>query len=488
MAATRCACSPRRPVVVLDGGRDAEGVQGVEQVFVVGCAGAVVAGGLPLVIVEAIRVESDRATAYQDVRGRRWSRERVGLFDLLADAFGVDGAVVEVAEGHPLVGERTVEFDEPADEVGVRLLPEGFLALAEELVEEGGDGVGKRVAVHGGRQGVPLPAAAEGEFGVVVLPAGVFEVRPDVVAEVSLDFEDESGGPLLRVRGLPREQLLGEGAHAGGGLAGPDGAEDGDPGIQAPLGEREPGGPPDLARLGGMVDFPDHERGRIVVRRRGPARQGPAAKATVPPAGAEPEAVGAGENHDSDEGHDGRHHEVPGADDRVEAGVFELYEVEKGNVTGRGEGTRCDGPRERDEREKDGDDDPPAEKAVGGFGGVGEVVHGKGGNLAGGTPEGRGVADGEAAEGEGDAGRCREVPDAQHRVGDRIFEGDEVEDRNVAGPGERAVAEREVERGECRADGDDEARWPDPRGTPRGAERGWRHHRGAAFPQGSLAP
>ena len=108
--------------------------------------------------------------------------------------------MVEVAEGHPLVGQSAVPFDQPADEVGVRLLPEGLLVLAEELVEQGGDGVGERVAVHFGRQGVPLPAAPESEFRVVVSPAGVFEDGADVVAEVTLDFEYESGGPLLRVR------------------------------------------------------------------------------------------------------------------------------------------------------------------------------------------------------------------------------------------------------------------------------------------------
>ena len=111
------------------------------------------------------------------------------------------------------------------------------------------------------------------------------------MAEVALDFEDETGGPLLRVRGLPREELLREGAHAGGGLAGPDGAEDGDPGIEAPFGDREPGGAGDLARLGGMVEFPDHESRRVVVRGRGPARQGPAPEAAVPGAGAKPETV-----------------------------------------------------------------------------------------------------------------------------------------------------------------------------------------------------
>ena len=365
----------RRPGVFFDAGRDAERGESVEQFLVVGSAEAAAGGRFPFAVRERVRVRA-KAGRRNENAGRWWRPvERAGLFDLLADALGVDGAVVEVAEGHPLVGERPVEFDEPADQVGVRLLPEGFLALAEELVEQGGDGVGERVAVHGGRQRVPLPAPAEGEFDVIVAPSGVFEVGADVVAEVALDFEDESGGPLLRVRGLPREELLGEGAHTGGGLSGPDGAEDGDPGIQAPLGKGEPGGPPDLAWLAGMVAFSDHERGRVVVRRVGPARQGSAAEAAVPAAGAEPEAIGTGDDHDAHEGHDGRHQEMPGADERVEAGVFEPDEVEDGNVAGRGEGARCDGPREREDREQEGGDQPPAEQAVGRFGCAREAVY-----------------------------------------------------------------------------------------------------------------
>ena len=60
----------------------------------------------------------------------------------------------------------------------------------------------------------------------------------------------------------------------------------------------------DLARLGGMVDFPDHgERAR---RRPGTwaSGQGAAAGAAALRAGAEPEAVRAGEDHDAAEGHD----------------------------------------------------------------------------------------------------------------------------------------------------------------------------------------
>ena len=94
-------------------------------------------------------------------------------------------------------------------------------------------------------------------------------------------------------------------------------------------------------------------------------------------------------------------------------------------------------------------DEPLVEQAVGGFGCAGKVVHDKAGDPAGRAPEGRGGADGEAA-GKGGEGRCREVPGAERRVGERIFERDEVEDRNVTRRGEGAVAAREVERTERR--------------------------------------
>ena len=180
---------------------------------------------------------------------------------------------------------------------------------------------------------------------------------------------------------------------------------------------------------------------------------------------------------------------MPGADDGVEARVFELDEVEKGHVSGPRERTRCEGPRERDEREKDGDHEPPAEQAVGCFGDGGGVVHEKVRRPAGGPPQRRGVADDDAPECERGAGRRRVVPDAEHGVGERVFEGDEVEDRNVAGCGEPAVAEREVERGESRGDGAEEVRRA---GSSRCATRAGTPVPSSApefaFPQGSIAP
>ena len=70
---------------------------------------------------------------------------------------------------------------------------------------------------------------------------------------------------------------------------------------------------------------------------------------------------------------------MPNADDEVDAGVLERDEVEDGNVAGRGEGTRCGGPREHEDGEQEGGDDPPAEQAVEHPGCAAKRVHGKGG-------------------------------------------------------------------------------------------------------------
>ena len=57
--------------------------------------------------------------------------QRLGLFDLGGEKVGADGAAVNILQGDPAAGEDPVEFDDPAHQVGIGLLPERFLALAE---------------------------------------------------------------------------------------------------------------------------------------------------------------------------------------------------------------------------------------------------------------------------------------------------------------------------------------------------------------------
>ena len=61
--------------------------------------------------------------------------------------FWVDGAFVNVKQGHVVVGDL-VKLDDELDEVGVGLLPEGFLAFTEEIVKERCDVVRERVSVE----------------------------------------------------------------------------------------------------------------------------------------------------------------------------------------------------------------------------------------------------------------------------------------------------------------------------------------------------
>ena len=75
---------------------------------------------------------------------------RVGLclVNLLGKQRLVDGAVVHVLQRHPSAGQHSVQLDDPADEVRVGLLPKGFFALAEQLIQEGRHRVGERVRIE----------------------------------------------------------------------------------------------------------------------------------------------------------------------------------------------------------------------------------------------------------------------------------------------------------------------------------------------------
>ena len=228
--------------------------------------------------------------------------ESVRCVDLLLESLGVDGEAVDVAEGHPAGGEDAVELDDPPHQVRRRLLPEGVLPAAEELVEKRGERVGQAVAVQVGREGIPLPAPAEREFDVVVPAAGVREDLADVVAEVALDLEDKRRRPLAGVVGLPGEQLLGEGPHAAAGLPGADGSEDGDAGVEAPLRDGQPFRLRDLLGLDRVMQFAYHEGGCIVLRGGRPGRQdAPAAALRVRPR-LQPETARSREEQDGGEG------------------------------------------------------------------------------------------------------------------------------------------------------------------------------------------
>ena len=99
---------------------------------------------------------------HADPRIRQVRRVGLRLLDLLGEQLLVDGAVVPVSKRHPSAGQHAVQLDDPADEVRVGLLPKGFFALAEELVQEGRDRVRERVRIEPcGTQGIPRQPAVK---------------------------------------------------------------------------------------------------------------------------------------------------------------------------------------------------------------------------------------------------------------------------------------------------------------------------------------
>ena len=80
-----------------------------------------------------------------------------------------------------------VQFDDPAHEIRIGLLPERFAALAEELVDQGGDAVGERVGVEQRIvERVPLQGATEPDLEVVVRRARRLEDAAHAVTEVGI--------------------------------------------------------------------------------------------------------------------------------------------------------------------------------------------------------------------------------------------------------------------------------------------------------------
>ena len=259
-----------------------------------------------------------------------------GLADLPAEQFRIHRAAVDVLQRDPALRQEPIQFDDPAHEIRIGLLPERFAALAEELVDEGCDAVGERVGVEQRIvERVPLQRAVEPDLEVVAAAPGVVEDAAHAVAKVALDLEHKGAGPAPGPVGLPREELLGERVHAGGGLAGADRADDEHAGVEPRLGNDEPGGPLALARDDGMVELADHERGRGIVRRGGPDGQAAPAAASctrLKPHPPDREAHAPGEDDD-----DGRGRVVPDADHRVKARIVVGDEVQHGVAAHAGE-------------------------------------------------------------------------------------------------------------------------------------------------------
>src|SRR6516162_432531 len=84
-----------------------------------------------------------------------------------------------------------------------------------------------------------------------------FQQTLDLVAEVALHLKDQGAGAARRVGGVVRKDLFGERIHAATGLAGPDGAEDGNASEETALGDRQPSRMFRRTEVRLMVDFTD---------------------------------------------------------------------------------------------------------------------------------------------------------------------------------------------------------------------------------------
>ena len=185
---------------------------------------------------------------------------RFGLLDLGGEELRVDGAAVDLLQRHPPFRERPVKLDDPAHQIGIGLLPEGFFALAKKLIEKTRNGVGQRVGIEPpGRERVPLPAALHAQFDVVFLPPRIGQDPADVVTEIPFDFEHQRSRPLQGILRLPGEELTGERVHASRSLPGPDGPEDRHASVQSPLRDGEPGGIENLPCLDRVMDLPNDD-------------------------------------------------------------------------------------------------------------------------------------------------------------------------------------------------------------------------------------
>ena len=117
---------------------------------------------------QGVKIGNVVSTRQDRPRLNQVGRERLRLFDFSGKEVFVDRAMVDVLERHPFARQHTVQLDDPADQVGVRLLPERFFPLAEELIQEGRHGVGERVGVEPpGAQRIPGHAAGHAQFEVV---------------------------------------------------------------------------------------------------------------------------------------------------------------------------------------------------------------------------------------------------------------------------------------------------------------------------------
>ena len=189
------------------------------------------------------------------------------------EQLGVDRAFVDIEQGHVVIGDL-VQLDDELDEVRVGLLPERFLAFAEEIVEQRSDVVCERIGVEVVVQRVVSVLGVQVDLDVVVLASVALEDVFHLVAEVAFHFEHESADALVGVVSPVGDQLLGVWIHAAAGLARADGSEDRNACEESPLGNGQPIGMLGGHRFPGVVHLSEHQEEFVAPARVGIGRQG----------------------------------------------------------------------------------------------------------------------------------------------------------------------------------------------------------------------
>ena len=193
--------------------------------------------------------------------GGRIRQFRLQSTDVAVDLPVLQHVAVHLRERRVAVGDAPQQ-DHELQQVGVGLLPERFLRLAEQVVQQRGDGVGHGVRVEVVVQRVVADAGVEPDLDVVRLASRALQHGAHLAAEVALHFQDEAADLAVGISAAPAQQLVHVGIHARGRLAGAHGAQHHDAGVEPALGDREPLRRRRTARCGFEVRLAQHQCGR----------------------------------------------------------------------------------------------------------------------------------------------------------------------------------------------------------------------------------
>ena len=159
--------------------------------------------------------------------------------NVLVDLVVVDDVAVHLRQCGVPVG-NAPQRDHKLEQIGVRLLPEGFLRFPEQVVQQRPDRVRDGVGIEIVVQGVVADARLEPDLQVVRLTARLREHGPHLRTEVPLHLQDQAAHLPVSIVRAPPQQLIDVRIHARGRLTGPDRTKDHHAGIETTLRNRQP--------------------------------------------------------------------------------------------------------------------------------------------------------------------------------------------------------------------------------------------------------